>query len=269
MAENPKNVVMSVAKAFAVLRAFGPDLAELTISEIAARTDLDRGTSFRLLHTLRDLGYVVGVPGCRRFRLTLKCLELGYLPLAHSDLKTLSRPLLVELCADLADAASLGMLDGPDVVYVERVQGDIGRRHVDRRTGSRTGIYAAALGQAILAFDTPERQREVLEMAERPMLSERTITDIDALLARMGEIRERGWALSDGENAYGLRTVAAPIFDHAGRAVAAISATVRADRCSLDDFVAAAVPRVLAVTGDLTTAIRLSFGEIVRGVQRP
>ncbi|NLH79916.1 MAG: IclR family transcriptional regulator, partial [Phyllobacteriaceae bacterium] len=238
MAENPKNVVQSVAKAFAVLKVFQPALDELTISEIAARADLDRGTAFRLVHTLRDLGYVASVPGNKRFRLTLKCLELGYTALAHADLKTLSRPLLTELVAEICDAASLGRLDGTDVVYVERIQSDLGPRRVDRRSGSRTGIYAAALGQVILAFEPVETQRAILERTDLVKLSERTVTDIDLLLTRLAGIRERGWALSDGENAYGLRTVAAPIFDAEGRAVAGVSATVRSERFTLDDFVA-------------------------------
>lgn len=262
MAENPKNVVQSVAKAFAVLRAFQPELDELTITEIAARTDLDRGTSFRLIHTLRDLGYVAAVPGSKRFRLTLKCLTLGYTSLAHADLKRLSRPLLSELVADICDAASLGRLDDTDVVYVERVQADLGARRLDRRSGSRTGIYAAALGHAILAFEPVEIQREIFERSDLVKLSERTITDIGQLLARLAEIRERGWAQSDGENAYGLRTVAAPIFDPQGRAVAGVSATVRSERFSLDQFIAVALPRVQAVAAELSEAMRLSFGEI-------
>jgi len=262
VAENPKNVVQSVAKAFAVLEAFQPALDELTISEIAARASLDRGTAFRLVHTLRDLGYVAPVPGTRHFRLTLKSLELGYTALAHADLKPLARPLLVELVAEVCDAASLGRLDDTDVVYVERIQADLGHRRVDRRSGSRTGIYAAALGQVILAFEPVETQRATFERSELVKLSERTVTDVDELLARLAEIRERGWALSDGENAYGLRTVAAPIFDPSGRAVAAISATVRSERFTLDEFVAVALPRVQAVAGELSKAMRLSFGEI-------
>lgn len=262
MAENPKNVVQSVAKAFAVLKAFQPALDELTITEIAARADLDRGTAFRLVHTLRDLGYVASVPGAKRFRLTLKCLDLGHTALAHADLKALSRPLLAELVADICDAASLGRLDDTDVVYVERVQADLGHRRVDRRSGSRTGIYAAALGQVILAFEPVETQRATLERSDLVKLSERTVTDIDQLLARLAEIRENGWAKSDGENAYGLRTVAAPIFDADGRAVAAVSATARSERFTLDEFVAVALPRVQAVAAELSTAIRLSFGEI-------
>jgi IclR family transcriptional regulator, pca regulon regulatory protein len=267
--ENAKNVVQSVVKAFAVLRAFGPDLPELTITDIAGRTGLDRGTAFRLLHTLRELGYIAAVPDTRRFRLTLKCLELGYTPLVHADLKMLSRPLLAELVAEIADAASLGMIEGGYVVYVERAQSEYSREHFYRPTGSRTGIYASALGLAILAYETPDRQREALESLERVKLSERTITDIDALLERLAQIRARGWAFSDGENRYGLRTVAAPVFDQNGRAVAAVSATVDAERYEIEGFVAAAVPKVLATAGQLTEAVRLSFGDIVKEKQKP
>jgi IclR family pca regulon transcriptional regulator len=265
--ENPKNTVQSVAKAFAVLKAFGPDCDELTITDVAARADLDRGTSFRLLHTLRDLGYVTGVPKTKRYRLTLKCLELGYTALSHADLKTVATPLLNDLVAEVADAASLGMIDDTDVVYVARVQGELGPRAINRRPGSRTAIYAAALGQAILAFDTPDNQRRVLERSERVKLSERTVTDLDQLLARLAEIKARGYAISDGENAYGLRTVAAPIFDQRGDAIAGISVTIRNERALMEAFVAEAVPRVLAATRELSEAIRLSFGEIAKGAK--
>ncbi len=245
-----------------MLKAFQPALDEVTISEIAQRAQLDRGAAFRLVHTLRDLGYLASIPASRRFRMTLKCLELGWVALAHADLKTLARPLLVELVAEVCDAASLGALDGADVVYVDRVQADLGRRHLDRRSGSRTGVYAAALGLCILAFEPPEAQRETLERSERVKLSERTVTDIDELLRRLADIRARGWAVSDGENAYGLRTVAAPIFDASGRAVAAISASIRFERHSLDEFVASALPRVRSVADELSKALRLSFDEI-------
>src|SRR5215207_1376169 len=81
--DNPKNQVQSVAKAFAVLKAFGGDVPELTAAEVAARAGLDRGTAFRLIHTLVGLGYLRALPdGGRRFRLTLKCLELGHSVLA-------------------------------------------------------------------------------------------------------------------------------------------------------------------------------------------
>jgi IclR family pca regulon transcriptional regulator len=260
---NPKNVVNSVAKAFAVLRAFDVDLPELTISEVAGRADIDRGTSFRLVNTLCQLGYLAPVPRSKRYRLTLKCLELGYTPLARADLKVLARPLLVELVPDFADAASLGMLDGESVVYVERIQMGFPQTF-DRRVGSRTGAYAAALGHAMLAYLPEEQQKAILERSDLVKLSERTLTDIDQLLERLRLVRKQGYAVSDGENAYGLRTVAAAVLDDSSLPVAGISATIRAERLDLADFVATVTPHVQKVAAELSKAVNLSFGTVKR-----
>jgi len=262
MAVNPKNTVQSVAKAFSVLQAFDSETLELTISEVSSRTGLDRGTSFRLIHTLCDLGYMAAVPRSRRFRITLKCLELGYASLARSDLKVHVAPLLRELIPDIADAGSLGMLDGTDVVYVERVQDGPVWNDVDRRVGSRASAYGAALGHTLLAFMPVDQQREILEATNRIKLSERTLTGIDELLERFADVRERGYAISDRENAYGLRTVAAPIFDEDRKPIAGVSLTIRAERSEIEEFVAIAVPEVLRVTAELTRAVCLSYGAI-------
>jgi IclR family pca regulon transcriptional regulator len=261
--DNPKNVVQSVAKAFAVLKAFDADLPELTISEVAARAGTDRGTAFRLVHTLCSLGYLASVPRGRRYRMTLKCLELGYAPLARANLKVLVRPLLAELVPDVADAASLGMLDEDSVVYVERVQAGF-PHSFDRRVGSRTSAYAAALGHAMLAFLPVEQQKAILSRSELVKLSEKTLTDVGLLLERFQQVRAQGFAVSDGENAYGLRTVAAPILDEHGLPVAGISATIRAERMPLAEFVAHVAPRVQAAADQLTRAVALSFGTIAR-----
>ncbi|MBV8096962.1 MAG: IclR family transcriptional regulator [Acetobacteraceae bacterium] len=264
MPGDPKNQVQSAAKVFAVLRAFDAETPELTISEVAGRAGLDRGTTFRLINTLKTLGYLAAVPRSRRFRLTLKCLELGYTALARGDLKTHARPLLQALVPEIADAGSLGMLEGPDVVYVERVQAELGMPNLDRRIGSRTKAYAAALGHAILAYLPREQQRAILESSERVKLSEKTIVELDALLERLALARERGYAIADGENAYGLRTVAAPVLDPAGDPVAGVSLTIRAERMELEPFATIAVPEVVRLAQELSQAVHLSFGAVAQ-----
>ena len=260
--DNPKNFVNSVAKVFSVLKAFDASLPELTVSEVAARAGLDRGTTFRLVHTLCQLGYLASVPRGRRYRLTLKCLELGYTPLARADLKMLARPLLREVVPDIADAASLGMLDGTDIVYVERAQADLPHLNLDRRPGSRTGAYGAALEHVLLACLPAATQREILERSSLVRLSEKTLVDIDQILSRLSEVKARGYAVSDGENAYGLRTVAAAVLDTDGSPVAGVSLTIHVDRMGIDAFVASAVPVVCRIASELTRAIALSFGAI-------
>lgn len=259
-AENPKNFVGSVAKVFAVLNAFGPDLPELTVAEIAARAGLDRGSAFRFAHTLVSLGYL-GLAPAKKFRLTLKCLELGFSALSARDLPAHALPLLREAVPEVSDSGSLGALDRGEVVYLQRVE-QPGAQPVSRRPGARTGAYAAALGHAILAHLPRDAQVAHLEAAPRVKLSERTLTDLDALLARLDEVRARGFAVSDGENAYGLRTVAAPVRDASGAPVAGVSLTINAARMSVDDFVALARPHAVRIADELGRASRLSLGAI-------
>ena len=239
-AQNPKNYVASVGKAFAVLRSFSSEAFELTLSEIAARADLDRGTAFRLIQTLVELGYVQAVPQSRRFRLGMACLDIGYTVLSHGSLRTVVEPLLRELVPGVGDAASLGILDGGDVVYLARVGAGLDRHKMDR--------YSAALGHVLLAHLGRDEQISRLESRPRVKLSERTLTDLDALLARLDQVKKNGHAVSDGENAYGLRTLATPIFDAQGLVVGGLSVTIDAMRMDMPTFRDAALPKLTQVT---------------------
>jgi IclR family pca regulon transcriptional regulator len=248
---NPKNYVASVGKAFAVLKSFTSEHFELTLSEVAARADLDRGTAFRLIQTLIELGYLQAVPQSRRFRLGVACLDLGYTVLSHGSLRTIVEPLLRGLVPDVGDAASLGILDGGDVIYLARVGAGLDRHKMDRRPGSRIPAYSAALGHAMLAHLARDEQIRRLEARPRVKLSERTLTDLDALLDRLDLVKRKGHAVSDGENAYGLRTLATPILDAQGFVIAGLSVTVDAMRMDMPTFRDEALPRLMQVTSQV------------------
>ena len=249
--KNPKNYVASVGKAFAVLRSFTSEAFELTLSEVAARADLDRGTAFRLIQTLIELGYLQPVPQSRRFRLGLACLDLGYTVLSRGSLRPIVEPLLRDLVPAVGDAASLGILDGGDVVYLARVGAGLDRHKMDRRPGTRIPAYSAALGHVMLAHLPRDQQIERLELRPRVKLSERTLTDLDALLARLDQVKKKGHAVSDGENAYGLRTLATPIFDAQGFVIGGLSVTVDAMRMDMAAFRDQALPRLMQATAQV------------------
>jgi IclR family pca regulon transcriptional regulator len=248
---NPKNYVASVGKAFAVLKSFTSEHFELTLSEVAARADLDRGTAFRLIQTLIELGYLQAVPQSRRFRLGVACLDLGYTVLSHGSLRTIVEPLLRDLVPAVGDAASLGILDGGDVIYLARVGAGLDRHKMDRRPGSRIPAYSAALGHAMLAHLARDEQIRRLDARPRVKLSERTLTDLDALLDRLDLVKRKGHAVSDGENAYGLRTLATPILDAQGFVIAGLSVTVDAMRMDMPTFRDEALPRLMQVTSQV------------------
>jgi IclR family transcriptional regulator, pca regulon regulatory protein len=259
--KNPKNHVASVGKAFSVLRSFSSEAFELTLSEIAARASLDRGTAFRLIQTLVELGYLQTVPESRRFRLGVACLDLGYTVLSGGTLRALAEPLLRELTPSAGDAASLGALDGGDVIYLARVSTGLDRHKIDRRPGTRIPAYSAALGHVMLAYLPRDEQIRCLEARPRIKLSERTLTDLDALLDRLDQVKRQGHAVSDGENAYGLRTLAAPIFGAQGAVIAGLSVTVDAARLDMAAFHDLALPQLkhaAALVQDLAVKSGLS-----------
>jgi IclR family pca regulon transcriptional regulator len=255
-----KNVVHSLAKGFRVLEAFTSDQHELVLAEIARRAEFDNGTTFRLLNTLTMLGYVEKVSNSRAFRLTLKCLDLGFNAIARSDMRTLARPVLRGLVGEVSEAASVGVLDGPDVVYIERIQAGLVRLGVDIRIGSRVPVYATAIGHAIVSFLPLQTQMQILEATPRPPLTDRTLTDLDALIARFGDVRARGYALSDQERASGLRVLAAPVFYADGTPIAGLSAAAPAIRMPLEEFEARAREPVLTAARSLSRAMQAAGG---------
>lgn len=250
-----KNSVQSLAKGFRVLQAFTSDLTELTMAEVGRAAGVDNATAFRFLNTLVQLGYVERVEGTRRFRLTLKCLDLGFNAIARADLRSLARPILRALIGPRIEAASIGVPDGADVVYVERVQAGLARLGVDVRIGSRVPAYSTALGHAILAFLPRETQVRLLEARERRPLTATTLTALDALLARLDRVRAQGFDLSDQENVTGLRVLAAPILDADGVPIAGLSVAAPAALMPLAEFEAAARRPVIAAAASLSRAL--------------
>ncbi|MDA8051730.1 MAG: IclR family transcriptional regulator [Rhodospirillales bacterium] len=251
-----KNLVRSLAKGFRVLEAFTPEAPELALAEIARAVGIDNATAFRLLNTLVGLGYVARVAGTRRFRLTLKCLDLGFNAIARSDLTTLALPILRGLVGTVNEAASVGVLEGAEIVYVARVQAGLTRLGVDVRIGSRVPVHSTAIGQAILAFCPPEAQIYILEAAPRQQLTPHTLTDLDALLTRLSEVRAAGWVLSEEETVTGLRVLSAPVLAADGVPAAGLSVAAPAFRMPRAEFEATARDPVLAAAASLSRALQ-------------
>lgn len=238
-APNAKNLVHSLAKGFRVLEAFTAAEPELLQSEVARRAGLDQGTAFRMLNTLVALGYVAKVPGTRRYCLTLKPLELGFNAIARTGLRDLAGPLLRGLVGEVNEAASLGVLDGADIVYVERVQAGLVRMGVDIRVGSRIAACASAIGHAVLAFLPEPQLLPVMRASRFAPIGPNVPASEEELRRRLAVVREEGVALSDWAAVNGLRVLAAPVRDRSGFPVAALSVAAPAMRATATDFVAA------------------------------
>lgn len=235
--------VRSLDRGLAVIRSFGPEHPQLTLSEVARRTGLTRAAARRFLLTLVDLGYVHS--DGRLFSLRPRILELGYAYLSTLGLNEVALPYMEQLVAKVHESSSVAVLDGTDIVYVARVP-TTRIMTVSIAVGTRFPAHVTSMGRVLLAAMAPEDLEAYLCGTELRRFTDKTVTDPDALRAVLAQVRADGYALVDQELEDGLRSAAAPITDARGQAAAAVNVSVHASRADLDTMRRELVPALLA-----------------------
>lgn len=243
-----KETIAGFAKGLRVIEAFDAGRPRLTITDVATVTGLERATARRCLLTLVRDGYA-DFDG-KFYWLTPKVLRLGFAYLSSTPLPRLVQPYLEQLSQETDESCSASTLDGAEIVYIARAS----QRRVmaiGLNVGSRLPAYCSSMGRVLLAA-RPEKERTAL-LAGLPITprTPRTLTGADALLAEIEKVRRDGYAIVDQELELGLRSIAVPVADSAGKVVAAINIGANAERVSLarmsDDF----LPRMLRVQAEL------------------
>ena len=221
--------VRALAKGLTVIEAFGARSPAMTLSEVAKKTTLTRGTARRLLLTLVDLGYV-GFDG-KRFSLRPRALNLGFAYLNSQDLWQLAQPYMVELVEQVHESCSIAVLDATEIVYVARVPTSARIMSINLGIGTRLPAFTTSMGRVLLAGLANGALRQLLEVASPlPKYTPKTITEAAPLLREIDLVRRQGWALVDQELEQGLRSIAAPIVDTGGAPIAALNIGTHASR---------------------------------------
>jgi IclR family KDG regulon transcriptional repressor len=236
-----KPVIQSVDRALSILLAFDETVTELGVSELGRRTQLNKVTAYRLIQTLEARGFLRQNPETGRYRLGLTCWQLGTMAVRR-DLREVSRRHLQELMERTQESVVLSVPDGFDVVYVERLESPqpVGSKSL---VGRRAPAYCIASGKALLSTLLPAELDRLLP-DHLPSLTPTTITDPERLRAELIQIHTQGYALNRGERQTDVSGLAAPIFDHTGRALAATGLSVPAMRMT-DEAIDQWIPLVI------------------------
>lgn len=228
--DDGRDRIQSIERGFAVLLAFDVERTNPTLAELAATTGLSRPAVRRILLTLRALGYVEPT-GSSRWRLTPRVLSIGQHYSATNAVVDIAQPHMIRLVELTEESASLGALDGDEVVYIARVPA---RRvlTITASAGTRVPVHATSLGRVLLAAAPPDAVDQYLENPGLRALTPHTITDPDQFRAALDRVRHQGWSLVSEEREEGLIAVAAPVRDHAGTVVAALASSSSIGRAS-------------------------------------
>lgn len=239
--------VAAVERAILVLDSLAQG-GELGTNEIARRTEINASTVSRLLATLAGRRLVEHVPETGRYRLGLRCFELGNAVLARLDLRAVARPQLEALATETGETATLSAPGEQDAITVDFVQSESSVQSV-ARVGRPSIGHATAAGKVLLAFGAIELPRPPFEA-----FTARTITDGHALEREVARVRDRGYAEAVGEREEELNAIAAPVFGARGSLVAIVGVqgpASRFDRAAMRQ----ALPALRARAGAISNAL--------------
>jgi len=248
----------SLERGLAILSCFTPKRPVLGIADIADELGMSRSTTHRYVITLLALGYLEQ-GASRKYRLGLRVTDLGMSALNSTGLREHAQPYLEELRQRTSYTVSLAVLDGPEVLYVDRARSfrrgqDDG---LDVRTGSRLPAYCTAMGKLLLANLPEPDQRELLASIKLAKHGPNTITSKKALREELEEVLDANFAVDDEELAKDLYSVAAPVRNEARQVVAAVDIAVPSSMITIGELVDALGPHLVS-TADRISA-RLGF----------
>ena len=232
-----------------LLKVLAEGPVEKRLSDFSA-AGLHKSTALRLLEALRRHRFVALDEVTGRYRLGLGLFELGLAAVSRLDVGQFAPPYLDALVAETGETASLGILEGTEVVYILRSESAQPLR-LPQSAGRSAPAYCTGIGKVILAHLEPERLETYLADVTLHSRTPRTLTDREALRQDLRRARARGWSLDDEEIFAGLRCVAAPIFDLDGRVVAGVSVAGPTSRM-LKDSLPLVASKVMATADQIS-----------------
>jgi len=223
------------------------------LTDLQQHLSVSKATAYRLLSTLAARGYVEQDPKTRTYRLGLGFFQLASAALDARLLRESVRDCMRELRDLSGESVHLGVFDGTEVVYIDRVESQAVMRVV-LAIGQREPLHCTASGKVLLAYRPPDELRSFLDAQGLPGFTRNTITDKDVLAQHLDLVRQRGYAVDDEEHTLAVRCFAFPVRDRTGDVIAAISIAGPAFRFTAD-MVERLTDDFLAIAGQISARL--------------
>jgi DNA-binding IclR family transcriptional regulator len=221
--QSQDNQVQVITKAFAILEFLSTAVDAKGPTEIAQATGMNKSTVHRLLASLNTLGYVEKQAD-RKYSIGVKLVEMVSNHINNLELQTEARPVLNELHADLQLIVHLGILDGAEVVYVEKID-ILPNLRLYAQIGMRVPAFCSSLGKCLLARLSGDELDHIYFHHKLEAYTPNSLTNLADLKRHLRQVRQQGWAMDNEEYILGNRCIAAPVYDYRGEVIAALSAS--------------------------------------------
>ncbi|KZS43911.1 IclR family transcriptional regulator [Paenibacillus glucanolyticus] len=233
-------MIQSVTRALDILEFLKLNPGGLGVTEIAQKLDVAKSTAHRLLASLEEQDYVQKTGKDSIYSLGLKFIEMAEVVTENLKIVDIARPLIEKLSRDTGEIVHLVMLDGNEVLYIDKVE-NASTIRIYSQIGRRGPLYCTGVGKAILAYLPEDEVDQLLAGITMQPFTEYTLTTPEELKQEFQTIRANAFAYDNEEHERGIRCVAAPIFDHTQKSRYAISITGPITRMS-DDILREYIP---------------------------
>ncbi|MGP5327621.1 IclR family transcriptional regulator [Halomonas sp. ATBC28] len=240
LSEDNRDFVTALASGLEVIQAFDHEHPRMTLSEVAARTGMNRAKARRFLLTLHALGYVRKQQ--RYFELAPRVLQLGYAFLSANNYRDVIQQHLEDITAETGESSSLGVLDDNDVIYVARSAAKHRLMAITLSVGTRLPAAHTSMGRMLLAQLSDTDLDHFLSSVALESYTDKTVTDVSELRNQIIKARQQGYAISDQELDSGLRSIAVPVYDAKQHLMGAINISTNAARVDLDTLINVYLP---------------------------
>ena len=253
MASKEESPSVAVERALAMLEAVAQDSEGLSNADISRKLQIPKSSASYILRTLENQGYL-NRDANGKYRVGLKILSLSRGALSGIDVREVALPIMRHLVEKTSLTCHLAILDGPEAVYIEKVEPP-GFIRMDTWVGRRMRVHATSVGKALAAFIPQERLEKIVSERAMEKRTPKTITTLPRLLKDLEKVRTQGYAVDDEENNLGARCVGAPVFNQQG----AIEASVGLSG-TIGQVNAQTMPRIVEALKDAARHVSMQLG---------
>ncbi|WP_269583786.1 IclR family transcriptional regulator [Roseibium sp. Sym1] len=242
--------VSSFEKGLRIMGAFNAHRTELGLTELSEIVGLDKSAAQRFTNTLHKTGYLEKDPESRRFRPSLKFLELAAAYLWSDPFVQLAMPKLIDFSRDIGERVNAARPDGTDIIYVIRIPTQL-TSFSAMLIGNKVQALSSSSGRIMLAHLSEEERRTALETWPIDQITPRTITDRTVLAREVEEARQLGYGITISQNIINEIGIAAPVFNRVGKVAGTVQCSVSSLKWSLERVHTEIAPRLMEVANSI------------------
>jgi DNA-binding IclR family transcriptional regulator len=254
MSPNHETPSVAVERALAMLEAVAQEPDGLSNAEISRKLQIPKSSASYILRTMEKQAYLKRDAETGKYRVGLKILSLSRGALSGIDVREVALPIMRHLMEKTNLTCHLAILDGPEAVYIEKVEPQ-GFIRMDTWVGRRMRVHATSVGKALVAHIPQERLEKILADRGMEKRTPKTITTVPRLLKDLEKVRAQGYAVDDEENNMGARCLGAPVFNQSGAIEASIGLSGTTNQVN-----AQTMPRILEALKDAARHVSMQLG---------